>query len=76
MDTKLDDECLRKAADDEPLFILRAKDLLAPIIVDAWVKEAEVLPGPAHPKIIEARLQAERMRDWQADPAHRAGWPT
>lgn len=30
--------CLNKAADDEPLFILRAQDVLAPIAVQYWAK--------------------------------------
>jgi len=28
--------CLNKAKDDEPIFVLRANDLLAPIVVSCW----------------------------------------
>lgn len=35
MSTKHDSQCLIKAADDEPIFVLRAKDPTAPLIVRA-----------------------------------------
>lgn len=35
--TKHNDPCLKKAADDEPIFVLRAQDMTAPIIVMFWI---------------------------------------
>lgn len=32
--------CLNKAADDEPIFVLRANDPLAPGVVDYWYTQA------------------------------------
>jgi hypothetical protein len=32
--------CLAKAADDEPIFVLRAQDSLAPDTIRAWVGQA------------------------------------
>ena len=55
-----------RAADDEPLFILRAQDTMAPIIVELWAACAEALGVPAE-KVIEARLCAETMRAWEGD---------
>lgn len=34
--TKLNDPCLKGASDDEPIFVLRAQDILAPITVIFW----------------------------------------
>ena len=31
--------CLNKAADDEPLFVLRATDPAAPAAIRAWIEE-------------------------------------
>ena len=36
MGTKHNDRCLDKAADDEPIFVLRAQDKLAPALVRQW----------------------------------------
>lgn len=75
MGFKHDDACLAKVGPDEPIFVLRAKDLLAPTIVEAWIKEAQASLGPVHPKLIEARMTAARMIEWQADPKNGAKWP-
>lgn len=37
MATKLDDKCLQKASDDEPLFILRGQDKSSPKHVLGWI---------------------------------------
>ena len=63
--------CLSKAADDEPVFILRAKDKLAPEVVEGWAKQLEFHYGPAaseqvKQKIAAARALAFQMRAWQA----------
>jgi hypothetical protein len=55
--------CLGKAADDEPVFILRAQDKIAPILVWIWVAFAW-LHGCRLAKVTEARKCAILMRKW------------
>lgn len=55
--------CLAKAKDDEPLFILRAQDALAPLLVRQWVERA-VIAGVPEEKVHEALQLADRMEDW------------
>ncbi len=33
--------CINKADNDEPVFVLRANDPLAPAVVDYWANQAE-----------------------------------
>lgn len=56
--------CLSKAAPDEPIFVLRAKDRLAPQAVRLW---AQMAYG-AHEaeKVDEAMQLADRMEKWRA----------
>jgi len=35
--------CLNKAADDEPIFVLRAQDLLAPELIANWARDYMLL---------------------------------
>jgi hypothetical protein len=68
--------CLGKAADDEPVFVLRAKDLLAPGLVENWANKLEAYDKSRvedstvqmrrQAKIKEARALAHQMRAWQA----------
>jgi hypothetical protein len=66
--------CLGKAADDEPVFILRAKDRLAPDAVEHWIRlveQAAHQAGASNPrrdslKLKEAQALAHQMRAWQA----------
>lgn len=55
---------LGKAADDEPVFILRAQDEFAPEIVERWALRLETVAGRT-PKVREARALAHKMRAWQ-----------
>lgn len=55
--------CLGKAADDEPVFVLRAQDVLAAGRVDDWADHAELQGSPPE-KVAEARQLAEKMRAW------------
>lgn len=55
--------CLGKAADDEPLFILRAQDALAADLVFLWAARAESRGCPSE-KVTEARALASRMLAW------------
>jgi len=73
--------CLTKAADNEPLFVLRANDELAPDIVREWAKryrrqkigEAIALRQPftltdqQRKKCLEAHIIADDMEDWKID---------
>ena len=56
--------CIAKAADDEPVFVLRAQDMLAPDIVREWAKRAAYLLGPNHPKVQESLKLASLMEQW------------
>lgn len=73
MATKHTDECLQKAGDDEPIFVLRAQDKLAPGIVRLWAamvvrEHMEGAPGELpEGKITEALKLALLMERWQRD---------
>ena len=55
--------CINKAADDEPVFVLRAKDPVAPFIVRAWaLASGQSQPGD---KIAEAENLAREMELWK-----------
>lgn len=55
-----------KVANDEPVFILRAQDQLAPCIVRAWADTA-ALAGVAPSKVAQARSLANQMELWQQE---------
>lgn len=57
--------CLGRAAADEPVFILRAQDLLAPSAVEGWASRVDQLRGYVTDKTREARALAHQMRAWQ-----------
>lgn len=58
--------CINKAGDDEPVFVLRANDPLAPAAVDYW---ANMAVGGDHDqrKIEGAREIAREMRRWRTE---------
>jgi hypothetical protein len=56
--------CLNKAASDEPVFVLRAKDKHAPQTLRLWATMAEDFHEPE--KIAEARKLADEMEKWRA----------
>lgn len=66
--------CFHNAREDEPIFVLRAKDVFAPAIVDEWAdRVAEAVSGVASTeadasrrKVKYARALAHQMRAWQA----------
>jgi hypothetical protein len=62
---KRDDSCRDKAAEDEPLFTLRAQDMLAPMVVRAWADAARLAGSPAS-KVDDALQTANEMDAWQA----------
>ena len=56
--------CIAKAADDEPVFVLRAQDMLAPDIVREWAHQAGLFLGNNHPKVQESLKLADLMEQW------------
>ena len=56
-------DCLARLAPDEPYFVLRAQDRLAPEQIEAWAIEAQ-LNGCGPGKVAEARRIAAAMRHW------------
>ena len=54
--------CLNKAADDEPVFVLRAQDFTAPIVIREWLRiNAGTIPFD---KAEEARQLIAAMENW------------
>jgi hypothetical protein len=66
--------CLGRAALDEPVFILRAQDILAPRVVVRWAHLAEQAGSPQD-KVRAALQVAKQMADWQANNQHRVKLP-
>lgn len=56
--------CIAKAADNEPVFVLRAQDMLAPDLVREWARQASLFLGDQHPKVRESRELADLMEHW------------
>ena len=69
MATKKDSACLQKALDDEPIFVLRAKDPSAPEIIVNWC--AKNLGEQPEYKIEEAMHIAQEMRKYRRENYHR-----
>jgi hypothetical protein len=65
MSTKHDSSCLAKAGDAEPIFVLRAQDQLAPIVIRKWAQLARQAGTPQR-KVMQALLLADAMDEWQA----------
>lgn len=57
--------CLNKAAADEPIFVLRAKDALAAMAVRHWATMAE--GTHESDKLEEARQLADKMDEWRME---------
>ncbi len=60
----LDSEHLRKIGEREPTFVLRAQDILAPDIIEAWAAHA-LVQGVSAAKCEHALLHAKAMRKWR-----------
>lgn len=71
--SELRDGCFHKALDDEPMFVLLARDTAAPTTVRAWAdeREAEIhagkRPSSDMRQISEARATADKMEQWRID---------
>ncbi len=67
------DSCLNKAHDDEPIFVLRANDELAPAAVRRWAfeyflskdKGQNLLTDKQRAKYEEALKLADEMEEWR-----------
>lgn len=55
---------LGKIPVDEPVFLLRAQDQVAPEVVNFWADLAEMVEADGD-IVQHARQQADRMREWQ-----------
>ncbi len=71
MGTKHDDPCLANAADDEPLFVLRAQDNMAPDTVRLWARTARTR-GVNAEKVNAAMKQADKMEAWAKEHGSKA----
>lgn len=63
MATKNNCSCLAKAAEDEPIFVFRAQDRLAPSFIRLWAQSAK-LGGMSQAKYDEAIACCEAMEAW------------
>lgn len=65
-------DCYAKAEQDEPLFVLLARDPLAPSLVRHWVELRNVMGlDDGFEKLREANQCADDMENWAADhPDH------
>lgn len=59
------ESCLNKAADDEPLFVLRGKDPLYAAVVRYWANIADGVHEPE--KIIAAYREAQMAERWRIE---------
>jgi len=59
--------CLNRAAFDEPLFVLRAKDRISPIVIRMWAKIADRCNFHEPWKIKEALAIAAQMEQWRKE---------
>ena len=73
-DTKHTSCCIKNAADDEPVFVLRAQDKLAPTLVRLWAQLVMLHEAGGTPKTLRAVELADRMEEWQ-EATGRAKWP-
>lgn len=60
------DQVLAKVRDDEPIFVIRGQDKLAPEIVQAWI-EAAVMEGVRTDKIVSAHRYLHDIVVYQKD---------
>lgn len=62
-----------KIAEDEPVFLFRAQDLLAPDQLDRYAVDLEGVGNWSQATAV--RNHAQRMRDWQAANPSRVKYP-
>lgn len=59
-------DCYEKAHPDEPMFVLLARDPLAPMLIELWAQLREHHAGNTS-KVFEARECAVAMKAWRRD---------
>lgn len=64
MATKYNCPCLDKSHDDEPIFVLCARDLTADFAVEMWIAQNVARLREDHPKIVDARRVMLAMQEW------------
>lgn len=64
-ETKHDNPVLDRAGEDEPIFVLRARDALAGAAIGEWIRAARRC-GVSEAKIEDARLHLALMDRWAA----------
>jgi hypothetical protein len=64
--------CLNKAAPDEPIFVLRAKDPVASMVVRIWASLSESMKTQPREKCGRAWQVAVAMEQWRADAEDKA----
>jgi hypothetical protein len=57
--------CLTRAAEDEPVFVLRAKDPAAPAAMRAWAKFSSENELHEPEKIAQAYQEAHQFEEWR-----------
>ena len=62
--TKHDNACLESAGDDEPIFVIRARDDIGPSVMRFWADELEANGGSPE-KAEQACDLAKQMEAWQ-----------
>ncbi len=60
---ELERGCLSRTADDEPIFVLRAQDRLAPVMLRLW-SELAALHGLPEEKVNDILELADEMECW------------
>jgi len=58
--------CLNKADANEPIFVIRAKDPLAAMLIRHWATMAEGVHEEE--KVLEARSLANAIEEWRMQP--------
>jgi hypothetical protein len=64
--------CLGRAANDEPLFVLRAQDLIAAPLIRLWADWAGRMNSPKH---LDALAVADEFDRWARTHPDRMKWP-
>lgn len=59
-------DCYANAEPDEPMFVLLARDPMAPAIVRRWAAHRELDPNTPREQVEEALACAEAMERWYA----------
>jgi hypothetical protein len=57
-------DCLSRCQDDEPIFVLCARDVTAPAAVHDWATRVQSFPDPDPIKVRNARECADLMAKW------------